>query len=319
MALVVARCPGGPPRSRCGAGTPGRRGSCRRRCRARTRRDRPGRSSAKQRVADGRHAGREAGRRGPALQDAHLLLEGLHGRVRVAAVDVPGPRDRAPRPATRPRRGSRTPRCRRSGTCVAPSTVASPSPAQTASVAGERSVPHRPAGRLCVRHVATSFEARIGTDRLRSSPASRVVRGTIESSSTYSPGAWSSPPMGPRPSMVGTPRPAVVLPSEAPPVAASPSVKPSSAATVTACSTSHRRRLGPLHGPVARGDLDLADDIRHGRRLGDGGDGRLDGFLVGVAARPAHRPRWTRSRPRCSASSRRGRRRRSRSRPGSAR
>ena len=44
--------------------------------------------------------------------------------------------------------------------------------------------------------------------------------------------------MGPRPSIVGTPAPAVVLPSEAPPVAASRRLNPSSAASRAACSTS---------------------------------------------------------------------------------
>ncbi len=48
--------------------------------------------------------------------------------------------------------------------------------------------------------------------------------------------------MGPRPSIVGTPIPAVVLASEAPPVAASWSGKPSSAARATAWSTSRPER-----------------------------------------------------------------------------
>jgi len=48
----------------------------------------PGRQEREERVADGRHAGREAGRRGRALQHAHLLLEGLNRRIGVAAVDV---------------------------------------------------------------------------------------------------------------------------------------------------------------------------------------------------------------------------------------
>ncbi len=40
-----------------------------------------------------------------------------------------------------------------------------------------------------------------------SSPASSVVRGTIESTSRYSAGAWSLPPIGPSPSRLGMPMP----------------------------------------------------------------------------------------------------------------
>src|SRR4029077_6440928 len=53
------------------------------------------------------------------------------------------------------------------------------------------------------------------------SAATRVVRGTTEATSRYSAGAWSPPPIGPRPSRLGMPIPAVVFASEAPPVAAS--------------------------------------------------------------------------------------------------
>ena len=49
-----------------------------------------GPQQCEQRVGDGGHARGEArGRRAP-LKDAHLLLEGVNGRVRVAAVDVAG-------------------------------------------------------------------------------------------------------------------------------------------------------------------------------------------------------------------------------------
>ena len=68
------------------------------------------------------------------------------------------------------------------------------------------------------------------------------MRGTIEPTSRYSPGEWSSPPIGPSPSMVGTPSPAVVFASDAPPVAASCSGKPSAAARSTACPTSRPDR-----------------------------------------------------------------------------
>ena len=39
-------------------------------------------------------------------------------------------------------------------------------------------------------------------------PASRAVRGTTLSRSSHSPGEWSAPPMGPKPSRVGIPDPA---------------------------------------------------------------------------------------------------------------
>ena len=50
------------------------------------------------------------------------------------------------------------------------------------------------------------------------------------------------PPMGPSPSIVGTPMPAVVFASDAPPVTASRSSKPSSSARLTARSTSRPDR-----------------------------------------------------------------------------
>ena len=46
------------------------------------------REQREERVADGGHAGGEAGGRLRALEDADLLLEGVHGGVGVAAVDV---------------------------------------------------------------------------------------------------------------------------------------------------------------------------------------------------------------------------------------
>src|SRR5947209_3971181 len=58
------------------------------------------------------------------------------------------------------------------------------------------------------------------------SPASMAVRGAMEGTETYSSGLWSRPPTGPRPSSVGTPMAAVVLPSEPPPVAVSRTSKP---------------------------------------------------------------------------------------------
>ena len=70
-----------------------------------------------------------------------------------------------------------------------------------------------------------------------SSPASIAVRGTIESTSRYSAGEWSLPPIGPRPSSVGTPMPDVVFASDAPPVAVSLHREPSRRATAWACST----------------------------------------------------------------------------------
>ena len=74
------------------------------------------------------------------------------------------------------------------------------------------------------------------------SAASNAVRGTIEPTSRYSPGEWSRPPIGPRPSIVGTPIPAVVFASEAPPVAASRSSNPIDPASAIACPTSRPER-----------------------------------------------------------------------------
>ena len=53
------------------------------------------------------------------------------------------------------------------------------------------------------RQARTSGSAAMASSR----PASSVVRGTIESTSRYSVGAWSLPPIGPRPSRLGTPMP----------------------------------------------------------------------------------------------------------------
>ena len=68
-------------------------------------------------------------------------------------------------------------------------------------------------GRLVMRGhgragVASPPGEDLGSRAIASSrPASRVVRGTIESTSRYSAGEWSLPPIGPRPSRLGTPMP----------------------------------------------------------------------------------------------------------------
>ena len=95
-----------------------------------------------------------------------------------------------------------------------------------------------PVARARVRQARTSGSRPMAT----MSAASSAVRGAIEATSRYSPGAWSRPPIGPRPSMDGTPIPAVVLASDAPPVAASRSSKPSSPAIDCACPTSRPER-----------------------------------------------------------------------------
>src|SRR5436190_66493 len=69
-----------------------------------------------------------------------------------------------------------------------------------------------------------------------STPASNAIRGTMLSRSSHSSRLCAPPPTGPRPSRVGQPS-LVVLPSDAPPVAASESANPSSSATRTATST----------------------------------------------------------------------------------
>ena len=71
----------------------------------------------------------------------------------------------------------------------------------------------------------------------RSTPASNAIRGTMLSRSSHSSRLCAPPPTGPRPSRVGQPAALVVLPSDAPPVAASESANPSSSATGTATST----------------------------------------------------------------------------------
>ena len=80
-------------------------------------------------------------------------------------------------------------------------------------------------------------------------PASSATRGTTLERSSHSAGAWSSPPTGPSPSIVGVPAADVVLASEAPPVAASRSSNPSSPATATAMST---RRAAPSFFSIGR-------------------------------------------------------------------
>ena len=87
--------------------------------------------------------------------------------------------------------------------------------------------------------------------------------------------------MGPRPSIVGTPRPLVVLPSEAPPVAASWRLEAQASRDVDGVLHEPAGRLGPLHGPVPRQQLDVGARVSHGGRVGDGADGRLDGLQLG--------------------------------------
>src|SRR5450756_316400 len=77
-------------------------------------------------------------------------------------------------------------------------------------------------------------------DRAAMEAATAAVQALAASS--HSSREWSRPPIGPRPSSVGTPIPAVVLASDAPPVAVSRTWKPSRAASACACSTSRSVR-----------------------------------------------------------------------------
>ena len=85
----------------------------------------------------------------------------------------------------------------------------------------------RPRSRRAVRLRRVRHDPTTGSrPTSSSSAASSAVRGTIESTSRYSSGEWSIPPIGPRPSIVGTPMPEVVFASEAPPVATSSRLEP---------------------------------------------------------------------------------------------
>ena len=73
-------------------------------------------------------------------------------------------------------------------------------------------------------------------------PASKAVRGARCSSRTDSCAACAPSPTAPMPSRVGMPRAEVKLPSDAPPVEASSSANPSSAARAWACDRAGRCR-----------------------------------------------------------------------------
>ena len=101
-----------------------------------------------------------------------------------------------------------------------------------------------------------------------------------KSISRYSDGEWSLPPMGPSPSIDATPMPAVVLASEAPPVAASLVGKPRAAAQADRVLHEARGAGQLLHGPVAAHHVHLAGGVRHGAPLRDGPHRRLHGLEV---------------------------------------
>ena len=68
-----------------------------------------------------------------------------------------------------------------------------------------------------------------------------MVGGVTLVRSRYSVGAWSLPPTGPKPSIVGMPRELVVLASAAPPVAHAAVLMPRSAASFNAAGAGNRR------------------------------------------------------------------------------
>ena len=90
--------------------------------------------------------------------------------------------------------------------------------------------------------------------------ASSVVRGATLARSSHSSAEWSSPPTGPRPSRVGSPSAAVVFASDAPPVAASWSSKPSVGGDRHGERHEPRGGIGLLHWWVARA---VTDPDRH--------------------------------------------------------
>src|SRR6476619_4833365 len=72
---------------------------------------------------------------------------------------------------------------------------------------------------------------------LGTTPASNAIQGTMLARSSHSSRLCAPPPTGPRPSRVGQPAALVVLPSDAPPVAASESANPSSSSFYAAATT----------------------------------------------------------------------------------
>ena len=165
----------------------------------------------------------------------------------------------------------------------------------------------RSAGPSRRRRAALSRQATTAGSRpmASSSPASSVVRGTIDSISRYSAGEWSLPPIGPRPSRLGTPSPAVVFASDAPPVAASAIEKPRPSATAFACSTRRALRGELLHRPPARHRFELDGRVGHDRGLGDAADLGLRGLQLGRGSRHGRPPRASSARRRRSVACRR--------------
>ncbi len=94
--------------------------------------------------------------------------------------------------------------------------------------------------------------------------ASKAVRGTMLVRSTHSAGPWSSPPTGPRPSMVGVPAELVVFASEAPPVAASRSSNPSSDGGADGDLHEAPRALALLHRAMPAVHVDRDAHVRDG-------------------------------------------------------
>ena len=98
-------------------------------------------------------------------------------------------------------------------------------------------------------------------------PPAAAVLGTRCSTTTDSCAACAPSPTAPNPSSVGTPSAAVKLPSEPPPVAASSSVKPSSAASSLACLVERDRPAPAFHRRTVQParDFELALRIRERR------------------------------------------------------
>ena len=223
----------------------------------------------------------EHARRGPPRPPPSGAMSVTNIRVRTTSVSANPPSARAPsmivedrpRLGRRCRPGAASARPARHPSCRPPSTRRRRRSPGCSRPRPPTARPTRSAGASASRRGASSPARRGPRGRARSpssSPASSVVRGTIDSTSRYSAGrvvvaADRAEAVEAR----ARPCPAVVLASDAPPVAASASSNPRRRGDGLGMLDEPAAALQLLHRPPARHRLELDRHVGHHGRVGD--------------------------------------------------
>ena len=113
-----------------------------------------------------------------------------------------------------------------------------------------------------------------------SSPARSVVRGTMESRSTYSSGAMVEPADGPQTVDRGDAQTARRVAIRSATRGGVVEIEAQASRDVDGVLDEPARVFGPFHGPVAGQQLDVGARVSHAGRVCDRADGRLDGLQL---------------------------------------